>query len=113
MDWAAAFRARATELGWSHREVDSRAGLADGYFSKILAGMKTPNVATIAQICAALRLRPRLEVEPSAPNQFAALECVDGVARLADDARERTNRDGKTDAKIDRPTTWGPGFQSH
>ena len=67
-DWPSVFRARAAELGWAHREVDYRAKLPDGYFSKILAGMKNPTTVTIGRICGALalQLRPEVDIEREA-----------------------------------------------
>lgn len=56
-DLALIFRRRAIELCLSHREVDARADLPDGYFSKLVAGMKVPGGDTIVRVCAALELR--------------------------------------------------------
>jgi len=46
--------------GWSHRELDERAGLGEGYASKILCGLRKPTTPTIAKINRALgiTLRP-------------------------------------------------------
>jgi hypothetical protein len=55
-DWAAVFRARIVELGFSNLEVDHRAGLPDGYCNKILNGKKKPGAVTIERLCDALQL---------------------------------------------------------
>jgi predicted transcriptional regulator len=56
-DWIVIWRARADELGLTHLDVDHEAGLPDGYFSKILAGMRKPKPNTIARINRALKLK--------------------------------------------------------
>jgi predicted transcriptional regulator len=65
-DWATMFRARITELGLSHLDVDQMAGLPDGYCSKILNGKKKPGAVTIERMCGALKLalRPVVDSEP-------------------------------------------------
>jgi predicted transcriptional regulator len=55
-DWADVFRARITELGLTHFEVDQLAGLPSGYCNKILNAKKRPGALTIERICAALAL---------------------------------------------------------
>jgi DNA-binding phage protein len=49
-------RARSTQLGLPHLEVDHRAGLAQGHFNKILNGKKNPTLGTIERIYRALKL---------------------------------------------------------
>jgi predicted transcriptional regulator len=62
-DWAAVFRARIAALGYSHFEVDQRAGLPDGYCNKILNGKKKPGAVTIERMCRALKLALRPVVD--------------------------------------------------
>jgi hypothetical protein len=62
-DWAAMFRARISELGYSHFEVDQIAGLPDGYCNKILNGKKKPGAVTIERMCGALQLALRPVVD--------------------------------------------------
>jgi transcriptional regulator with XRE-family HTH domain len=50
----ALWREVLTARGWSHRELDDRAGLGEGYTSKILCGLRTPSAPTIARINQAL-----------------------------------------------------------
>jgi predicted transcriptional regulator len=83
-DWAAVFRSRITELGYSHLEVDHRAGLPDGYCNKILNGKKKPGAVTIERMCGALGLALRPVVEN------CALECVEGLQQLSDAPRNKT-----------------------
>lgn len=71
-DWAALFRARAAELGRSHIDIECAAKLQPGYLSKILTGRKTPTVATVARICAALEITVNVD----------ALGCVAEQPRL-------------------------------
>ncbi len=59
-DWAAGFRARIAELGFSNFEVDRRAGLPDGYCNKILNAKKKPGAVKIEQLCRALKLEVAL-----------------------------------------------------
>jgi transcriptional regulator with XRE-family HTH domain len=49
-------RSRIAALGWTHLDVDHRAGLSDGHTSKILCGMKKPSGETLTRLCAALGL---------------------------------------------------------
>jgi hypothetical protein len=55
-DWAAVFRARKSELGYSDAEVDHRAGLPAGYCNKILNAKKRPGAKKIEQLCQGLDL---------------------------------------------------------
>ena len=55
-DWATALRARITELGITHAEVDHRAGLAEGHTNKIVNGKKKPTTVTLERLCGALAL---------------------------------------------------------
>lgn len=50
------FVERARVLGLSHREVDDRAHLGEGYFSKLACGDRRPTAVTIEKLCAALQL---------------------------------------------------------
>jgi hypothetical protein len=52
-DMVELFAARARELGLSHREVDQKAGLGDGHFSKIMCGDRKPGALTIERLCRA------------------------------------------------------------
>jgi hypothetical protein len=49
-------RGRAVQLGMTHLEVDARAGLADGHFSKIVCSARVPSLRTIERLCGALDL---------------------------------------------------------
>lgn len=62
--FVAVFVERARELGLSHREVDERAEIGEGYFSKIACGDRRPTAATIEKLCAALQVEflPRVTV---------------------------------------------------
>jgi hypothetical protein len=71
-DMVALFRSRALELGLTHLDVDARAGLADGYFGKIVCGMKKPGALTIERLCGALNLA----FAPIITSD--ALRCVEG-----------------------------------
>jgi hypothetical protein len=64
-DWADVFRARIVQLGWSHLDVDLRAGLASGHTNKILNRKKVPGARTIERLCGALMLAfvPVVDVE--------------------------------------------------
>jgi hypothetical protein len=77
-DMVALFDQRARQLGLSHLEVDARAGLASGYFSKIVCGMKRPGALTIERVAAALKLGfvPITIVD--------ALGCGDGDLKISD-----------------------------
>src|SRR5437763_16262511 len=55
-DMVELFVARAKTLGLAHREIDERAGLGDGYFSKVACGDRKPGALTIERICGALAL---------------------------------------------------------
>jgi len=55
-DMIALFGERAKQLGLTHLEVDARAGLSDGHFSKLLCGLRTPSLQTIERLCGALDL---------------------------------------------------------
>jgi len=57
-DWLPLWKATATTLGFSYREVDDRAGLTDGYFSRLMCGdVKEPTATTIDRINRALDIR--------------------------------------------------------
>ncbi len=53
-EWIALWREALAARGWSHRELDERAGLAEGYTSKILCGDRVPTARIIAKINRAL-----------------------------------------------------------
>jgi DNA-binding phage protein len=65
-DWIATWRAAIAVRGWTHREVDFRAGLGEGYCSKLLCGDREPTATTISRMNNALGIRLRLEVETDA-----------------------------------------------
>jgi hypothetical protein len=65
-DWIAIWRAAITDHGWTHREVDFRAGWGEGYCSKLLCGDREPTATTILRMNRALGLRLRLEVDTEA-----------------------------------------------
>jgi len=67
-DWAAVFRARITELGLSHFDVDQIAGMQNGYCNKILNAKKRPGAVTIERMCGALALafKPVVDAEREA-----------------------------------------------
>jgi predicted transcriptional regulator len=66
-DWIALWRARLADLGWTHRELDDRAGLGEGYTSKLLCGLVKPTAPTIERINRALGIRLRPELEALTP----------------------------------------------
>jgi hypothetical protein len=61
-DWIAIWRARIAELGWTHREVDFRAGWGEGYCSKLLCGDREPTATTIARMNRVLGITLRAEL---------------------------------------------------
>jgi transcriptional regulator with XRE-family HTH domain len=57
-DWLPLWKAKAAARGFSYREVDDRAGLTDGYFSRLMCGdVKEPTATTIDRINRALDIR--------------------------------------------------------
>jgi hypothetical protein len=57
-DWLSLWKATAANRGFSYRDVDDRAGLYDGYFSRLMCGdVKEPTAKTIDQINRALDIR--------------------------------------------------------
>lgn len=62
-DWIAIWRGAIAERGWTHREVDFRAGWGEGYCSKLLCGDREPTATTISRMNRALGLRIRLEAD--------------------------------------------------
>ena len=57
-EWLSLWKAKAAARGFSYREVDDRAGLTDGYFSRLMCGdVKEPTATTIDRINRALDLR--------------------------------------------------------
>ncbi len=53
-DMVALFGRRARELGLTHLEVDARAGLSEGHFSKVMCGLRAPSLQTIERLCGGL-----------------------------------------------------------
>jgi hypothetical protein len=57
-DWLPLWKATASARGFSYREVDDRAGLTDGYFSRLMCGdVREPTATTISKINRALAIR--------------------------------------------------------
>ena len=57
-DWLPLWKATAATRGFSYREVDDRAGLTDGYFSRLMCGdVKETTTTTIDRINRALDIR--------------------------------------------------------
>jgi transcriptional regulator with XRE-family HTH domain len=70
-DWLSLWKAAAAARGFSYRAIDDRAGLTDGYFSRLACGdIKEPTAATIAAINRALDIRFHVTMRP---------DSVDGV----------------------------------
>ena len=62
-DWLSVWKPAATARGYSYREVDHRAGLTDGYFSRLNCGdIKEPTAPTIAAINRALGLEVEVKM---------------------------------------------------
>jgi transcriptional regulator with XRE-family HTH domain len=56
-DWLSVWKPAAAARGYSYRVLDDRAGLTDGYFSRLVCGdIKEPTAETIAAINRALGL---------------------------------------------------------
>jgi transcriptional regulator with XRE-family HTH domain len=68
-EFVALWRAAMTAQGLTHREVDDRAGLGEGYVSKLMCGQRAPTPRTIERMNRALgiRLRPEMEAEVLTP----------------------------------------------
>jgi hypothetical protein len=57
-DWLPLWKSTAASRGYSYRAVDDRAGLTDGYFSRLMCGdVKEPTATTIDRINRALDIR--------------------------------------------------------
>jgi hypothetical protein len=57
-DWLSVWKPAAAARGYSYRVLDDRAGLTDGYFSRLVCGdIKEPTAETIAAINCALDIR--------------------------------------------------------
>jgi transcriptional regulator with XRE-family HTH domain len=57
-DWLSVWKPAAAARGYSYRVLDDRAGLTDGYFSRLVCGdIKEPTAETIAAINRALDIR--------------------------------------------------------
>jgi hypothetical protein len=65
-DWIAIWRTAIGNRGWTHREVDFRAGWGEGYCSKLLCGDREPTATTISRMNRALGLNIRVEVDVDA-----------------------------------------------
>ena len=62
-DWLAVWKVAATVRGYSYRVVDHRAGMTDGYFSRLMCGdIKEPTAPTIAAINRALGLEVEVKM---------------------------------------------------
>ena len=53
-EWIALWRGALRARDWTHLDLDAKAGLCDGYASKILCGARAPSAPTIARINRAL-----------------------------------------------------------
>lgn len=56
-DFVPIWRARHEELGLTHLQVDALSGLPDGYFGKVMCGMKGPGPKAVELINGALALQ--------------------------------------------------------
>jgi transcriptional regulator with XRE-family HTH domain len=64
-DWLPLWKATAVARGFSYREVDDRAGLTDGYFSRLMCGdVREPTATTIDRINRALDIRFYVKMGP-------------------------------------------------
>jgi transcriptional regulator with XRE-family HTH domain len=64
-DWLPLWKTTAAARGFSYREVDDRAGLTDGYFSRLLCGdVREPTATTIDRINRALDIRFYVKLGP-------------------------------------------------
>jgi hypothetical protein len=71
-DWIALWRRETAAQGLTHRALDDRANLGEGYFSKLMCGLvKEPTSATIDRINRALGIRLHVE---------CVADAMDGVA---------------------------------
>jgi transcriptional regulator with XRE-family HTH domain len=62
-DWLSVWKATATARGYSYRELDQRAGLTDGYFSRLACGdIREPTAETISAINRALDIKIYVQV---------------------------------------------------
>lgn len=76
-DWLSVWKRAAAARGYSYREVDHRAGLTDGYFSRLCCGdIGEPTAPTIAALNRALGLGIDVKME-------SADDSLDGVERNA------------------------------
>jgi hypothetical protein len=72
-DWLSVWKRAAVVRGLSYRALDDRAGLTDGYFSRLACGdIKEPTAETIAAINRALGLE--IDVKLVALTPCAELE---------------------------------------
>jgi hypothetical protein len=71
-DLLEAVRARIRELDVTHATVDSISGMADGYTSKLMAGMKGIGPKSWPLLAGALGLALRLDVDPEWVSPAAA-----------------------------------------
>jgi transcriptional regulator with XRE-family HTH domain len=79
-DWAAGFRARKEELGYSDADIEERGGLPAGYCNKILNAKKKPGAVKIEQLCRALQLevalRPAIDTDENRSEQIEHLRTL-------------------------------------
>jgi transcriptional regulator with XRE-family HTH domain len=88
-DMMAVLKSRVAVLGWTHIEVEFNAGLADGHWSKLCNGDRTPNLQTLARLYQALDLAfVPIVVE-------TARSCSDGETQV-EDVVVNGDGDGKT-----------------
>lgn len=52
------------EAGLSQEELAARMSVEQGYISRLEAGSRNPTIVTVAEIAAALRVRPAVLFEP-------------------------------------------------
>lgn len=64
-DFVPVWRDRAAQLGLAHSTIDSISGLPDGYFGKVMCGMKSPGPKAVELINGALALKfiPQVDSE--------------------------------------------------
>lgn len=85
-DMMALFKSRVAVLGWTHIEVEFRAGLAAGHWSKLCNGDRTPSLQTFEKLCRALDLGFMSTVVETARS------CSDVALQITDDSvNERIN----------------------
>ena len=94
-DWIALWREAMVAQGLTHREVDERAGLGEGYVSKLMCGLVNPRAPTIAKINSGAR--------NPVSHQVRYPDALDGVAaalHLFDIRVNRRSNDEQTPSKL-------------